>query len=48
MAAESTPASSRIRAALGIVDIARAGLDFDIETRVAALERSQEEMKNKR
>lgn len=48
MAAESTPASARIRAALGVVDIARAGLDFDIETRVAALERSAEEAKNRR
>jgi hypothetical protein len=33
-----TPASSRIRAALGIFDISREGLDLDMETRVAALE----------
>jgi len=48
MAAESTPASSRIRAALGVVDIARAGLDFDIETRVAALEQAAEVSKQSR
>jgi hypothetical protein len=48
MADSKTPASSRIRAALGIVDIARSGLDFDMETRVAALERANEETKNKR
>ncbi len=48
MVESSTPASSRIRAALGVVDIARAGLDFDMETRLAALERSFEETKNKR
>jgi hypothetical protein len=45
MAEPATPASSRIRAALGIVDIARDGLDFDIETRVAELERAAEEAK---
>ncbi len=42
MAAESTPASGRIRAALGVVDIARNALDFDLESRVAALERAAE------
>jgi len=44
----NTPASSRIRAALGIVEIARDGLDFDLETRVAALERAAEENKSQR
>ena len=41
----ATPASSRIRAALGIVDIAHDGLIFDTEARVAALEQSLEAMK---
>jgi hypothetical protein len=48
MADSTTPASSRIRAALGIVEIARAGLDFDIETRVEALERAAEASKQSR
>jgi len=48
MADSATPSSSRIRAALGIVEIARAGLDFDIETRVEALERAAEESKKTR
>ena len=43
MADPATPASSRIRAALGIFDISRAALDLEIETRVAALERAAEE-----
>ena len=43
MADPTTPAPSRIRAALGIVDISRAALDLEIETRVAALERAAEE-----
>jgi hypothetical protein len=38
MADPATPASSRIRAALGTVGIAREALDLDIEARVAALE----------
>ena len=38
----STPPSGRIRAALGIFDIARQALDLDIETRVAELERAAE------
>jgi hypothetical protein len=38
----ATPASSRIRASLGIFDIARDAMDFDIETRVAALEHAAE------
>ena len=38
MADCATPASSRIRAALGIFDISREGLDLDMETRVSALE----------
>jgi hypothetical protein len=48
MAAPSTPASSRIRAALGVFGIAREALDLDIETRVAALERASEEAKGGR
>jgi len=43
MADPATPASSRIRAALGIFDISRAALDLEIETRVAALERAAEQ-----
>lgn len=38
----ATPASARIRAALGIFELSKQGLDMDIETRVAALERAQE------
>jgi len=38
MADPNTPASGRIRASLGIFDIAHQALDMDIETRVAALE----------
>ena len=45
MAAESTPASSRIRAALGVVDIGRSALEFDLESRVAQLERAAEQWK---
>jgi hypothetical protein len=41
----ATPPSSRIRAALGISGLAREGLDLDIETRVAALERAAEASK---
>jgi hypothetical protein len=43
MADPATPASSSIRAALGIFDISRQALDLDIETRVAALEQAAEE-----
>lgn len=38
----ATPASARIRAALGIFELSKQGLDMDIETRVAALEQAQE------
>jgi hypothetical protein len=38
----STPASGRIRAALGTFTLAREALDLDIETRVAALEQAAE------
>ena len=48
MADSKTPHSSRIRAALGVFDIAREGLDLDIETRVAALERAAEASKESR
>ena len=48
MADSKTPHSSRIRAALGVFDIAREGLDLDIETRVAALERTAEASKESR
>jgi len=40
MADPATPASGRIRAALGIFGLAREALDLDIETRVAELERA--------
>ncbi|MGA2137081.1 MAG: hypothetical protein ABSH50_32720 [Bryobacteraceae bacterium] len=43
-----TPASSRIRAALGIVEIGRDALDFELETRMAAMGRALAETKNKR
>ena len=48
MADPVTPAPSRIRAALGIIDISRDALDLDIETRVAELERAAEAAKNPR
>ena len=38
MADPDTPASSRIRASLGVFGLAREALDLDIETRVVALE----------
>ena len=38
----ATPASSRIRAALGIFGLSREALDLDIETRVSELERAAE------
>jgi hypothetical protein len=38
----ATPASGRIRAALGTFTLAREALDLDIETRVAALEQAAE------
>ena len=40
MVAPATPASGRIRAALGTFGLAREALDLDIETRVAELERA--------
>jgi hypothetical protein len=43
MVDSATPASGRIRAALGTFGLAREALDLDIETRVAALERAAEE-----
>jgi hypothetical protein len=48
MADSSTPASSRIRAALGVFGIAREALDLDIETRVAALEEAAANTKHSR
>ena len=47
MADPTTPASGRIRAALGIFGLAREALDLELETRVAALERAAEDGKNK-
>jgi len=38
----ATPASARIRAALGIFGLSREALDLEIETRVSALERAAE------
>lgn len=43
-----TPASGRIRAALGIFALARDALDLDIETRVSALELAAQDGKNAR
>jgi len=48
MADPATPASGRIRAALGAFGLAREALELDIETRVSALERAAEASKNKR
>jgi hypothetical protein len=42
----ATPASGRIRAALGTFSLAREALDLDIETRVAALEQAAEQAKS--
>jgi hypothetical protein len=42
MVDSATPASGRIRAALGIFGIAQEGLNMEMETRVAALERAAE------
>jgi hypothetical protein len=44
----ATPASGRIRAALGTFALAREALDLDIETRVAELERAAEQSKQGR
>ena len=48
MVESTTPASSRIRAALGIFGLAREALDLDIETRVAELEKNIEASKQGR
>jgi hypothetical protein len=44
----ATPASGRIRAALGTFDIAHRGLELDVETRLSALERAAEMTKSSR
>ena len=44
----ATPASGRIRAALGTFGLAREALDLDIETRVAELEKNIEASKQGR
>ena len=41
----ATPASGRIRAALGVFGLAREALDLDIDTRVSMLERAAEAAK---
>jgi hypothetical protein len=41
----ATPASARIRAALGMFELSREALELDIESRVAALELAAEESK---
>ena len=48
MADPATPASGRIRAALGVFGIAHEALELDMETRVSALERSTEGSKSAR
>ena len=45
MADSATPASGRIRAALGVFGLAREALDMDIDTRVSMLERAAEAAK---
>ena len=42
MADPATPASGRIRAALGTFGLAREALDMDIEMRLSELERAAE------
>jgi len=44
----ATPASARIRAALGIFGLSREALDLEIETRMSALERAAEITKSSR
>jgi len=48
MADPATPASGRIRAALGVFGIAHEALELDMETRVSALERATEGSKSAR
>jgi hypothetical protein len=48
MADPATPSSSRIRAALGVFGLAREALDFDIDTRVSALEAAAASAKQRR
>jgi hypothetical protein len=48
MVDSATPASGRIRAALGTFGLAREALDLDIETRVAELERAAERAESER
>ena len=48
MADPATPASGRIRAALGVFGIPHEALELDMETRVSALERATEESKSGR
>ena len=48
MADPATPASGRIRAALGVFGIAHEALELDMETRVSALERATEVSKSAR
>ena len=43
----ATPTSGKIRAALGIFALSREALGLDIETRMSALERANEEQKSK-
>ncbi len=45
MVDSATPPAARIRAALGLFEIAREGFDLDIEARVSALEQAAEESK---
>ena len=45
MADKGTPPASRIRAALGILDLSRDALDLDMETRLRAVERSIDQSK---
>jgi hypothetical protein len=44
----ATPASGRIRAAMGVFGLAREALDLDIDTRVAALEAAASSGKQRR
>jgi hypothetical protein len=48
MADPATPASGRIRAALGVFGVAHEALELDMETRVSALERATEGSKSAR
>jgi len=48
MANPQTPHSARVRAAMGVFELSKHGLDMELESRIAALERAAEESKQSR